>query len=100
MASEALTKAMDRLNAYSVVLLDGGVSTELQRRGVPDGLWLSRASLDHWHAIVDMHRAYIDAGADVITTNIHVSFRLMPEPAAAALHAASSFSTTTRFGSA
>lgn len=83
MASEVYSKAMDRLNAGGVMLLDGGVSTELQRRGVPmaDDIWSGRASLDHWQAIVDMHRAYIDAGADIITTNTYASSRLMLEPA-------------------
>ena len=82
-ASGIYIKAMHRLNAGGVMLLDGGVSTELQRRGVPmaDELWSGRAALDHWQAVVDMHRAYIDAGADVITTNTYASSRLMLEPA-------------------
>lgn len=83
MATENYNRAMDRLHAGGVMLLDGGVSTELQRRGVPmaDEIWSGRASLDHWQVIVDMHRAYIDAGADVITANTYASSRLMLEPA-------------------
>ncbi len=83
MATETYNRAMDRLHAGGVMLLDGGVSTELQRRGVPmtDEIWSGRASLDHWQVIVDMHRAYIDAGADVITANTYASSRLMLEPA-------------------
>ena len=82
MATEYYAKAMQRLNAGGVLLLDGGVSTELQRRGVAmaDELWSGRVALDQWQAIVDMHRAYIDAGADVITANTYASSRLMLEP--------------------
>lgn len=83
MASDVYDKAMNRLRNGSVLLLDGGVSTELQRRGVPmaEGLWSGRVALDHKQAVVDMHRAYIDAGADIITTNTYASSRLMLEPA-------------------
>ncbi|MGI9411197.1 MAG: homocysteine S-methyltransferase family protein [Hyphomicrobiaceae bacterium] len=82
MISDTYAKAMQRLDNGGVLLLDGGVSTELQRRSVPmdDALWSGRAALDHWQAIVDMHRAYIDAGADIITTNTYASSRLMLEP--------------------
>lgn len=82
MTTEIYDRAMARLAAGGVMLLDGGVSTELQRRGVPmaDEIWSGRASLDHWQVIVDMHRAYIDAGADVITANTYASSRLMLEP--------------------
>ena len=82
MASEVYAKAMQRLDAGGVLLLDGGVSTELQRRGVgmADELWSGRVALDHWQAIVDMHCAYIDAGADVITANTYASSRLMLDP--------------------
>lgn len=83
MSSDVYDRAMDRLRNGSVLLLDGGVSTELQRRGVPmaEGVWSGRVALDHQDAIVDMHRAYIDAGADIITTNTYASSRLMLEPA-------------------
>ncbi len=82
MSSDVYKKAMQRLNNGGVLLLDGGVSTELQRRGVPmsDEIWSGRVALDHWDAIVDMHCAYIDAGADVITTNTYASSRLMLKP--------------------
>lgn len=73
---------MQRLNSGGVLLLDGGVSTELQRRGVSmaEEIWSGRVALDHWDAIVDMHRAYIDAGVDIITTNTYATSRLMLEP--------------------
>ncbi|MGI9423154.1 MAG: homocysteine S-methyltransferase family protein, partial [Hyphomicrobiaceae bacterium] len=82
MNSDVYDRAMHRLTNGGVLLLDGGVSTELQRRGVPmaDELWSGRAALDHWEAVVDMHCAYIDAGADIITANTYASSRLMLDP--------------------
>jgi homocysteine S-methyltransferase len=75
--------AWKRLQAGEIFILDGGVSSELERRGVSmtDGLWSGRVALDHWDAVVDMHRAYVDAGADIITTNTYASSRLLLDPA-------------------
>jgi homocysteine S-methyltransferase len=79
----AYEKARKHLDAGDLLILDGGVSTELQRRGISmqDDLWSGRAVLDAWEGVVDMHRAYIDAGATVITANTYASSRLMLEPA-------------------
>ena len=51
-----------------VVVLDGGLATELEARGadLSDVLWSARLLLDHPQLIVDVHRAYVDAGADVV----------------------------------
>jgi homocysteine S-methyltransferase len=52
------------------VLLDGGLATELERRGVDlsDPLWSARALLDAPEVVEAVHRDYLEAGADVITT--------------------------------
>ena len=65
-----------------IALLDGGVSTELERRGAPmkGGIWSGFAALDAWDVLVDTHRAYIDAGSNIITANTYASSRLMLEP--------------------
>ena len=60
--------------ADSVVLLDGGMGTELRARGVevPDhitSIWSAKALVADPEAVVGVHRDYIDAGADVITIN-------------------------------
>src|SRR4029078_4197611 len=51
-----------------VVVLDGGLATELEARGadLSDDLWSARLLLDDPRLIVDVHRAYVDAGADVV----------------------------------
>jgi S-methylmethionine-dependent homocysteine/selenocysteine methylase len=58
----------------SVVLLDGGTGTELRARGVEvpshvTSIWSAQALLEAPDAVVEVHRAYADAGADVITAN-------------------------------
>nr|WP_298413718.1 homocysteine S-methyltransferase family protein [uncultured Halomonas sp.] len=82
-AGTRYSDAWKRLQTGQTLTLDGGVSTELERRGISmsDELWSGRAILDHEDAIIDMHRAYIDAGADVITANTYASSRLMLTPA-------------------
>lgn len=51
-------------------LLDGGHATELERLGVDlsDPLWSARALLDAPEAILRVHRAYLEVGADVIAS--------------------------------
>jgi homocysteine S-methyltransferase len=52
-------------------IIDGGLSTELQRIGATfDGpLWTGRALLEHPELIEQAHRNFIDAGAEVVITS-------------------------------
>jgi S-methylmethionine-dependent homocysteine/selenocysteine methylase len=57
-----------------VVLLDGGVGSELERLGFPrerniGELWGTRALYEAPELTREVHRRYVRAGADVITTN-------------------------------
>ncbi len=56
-----------------VKILDGGMGGELIKRGHAQrsGLWSAQALLDAPAAVVQLHREYIDAGADIITTNTY-----------------------------
>src|SRR5262245_33235366 len=59
----------DPFDAFpDVVVLDGGLATEPEARGadLSDELWSARLLLDDPGLIVDVHRAYVDAGADVV----------------------------------
>ncbi len=49
-------------------ILDGGLATELENRGhdLSGALWSARLIKDDPAAIVDVHRAYLEAGADII----------------------------------
>jgi len=52
------------------LVLDGGLATELERRGADlrDPLWSAKVLIDEPERIVVVHRAYLDAGADVVIT--------------------------------
>ncbi|MCH8274074.1 MAG: homocysteine S-methyltransferase family protein [Armatimonadetes bacterium] len=54
-----------------LILLDGAMGTELQRRGVPTGLplWSARALIENPDAVRRIHLDYMNAGAGVLTTN-------------------------------
>ena len=56
--------------AERVVVLDGGLATELERRGyaLRDALWSARQLVDNPDEIYSVHRAYFLAGAEVATT--------------------------------
>ena len=73
----------ERLANGEIVLLDGAISTELQRRGVPvDRIsWFGSANLHHLDEIQALHEDYIRAGADVIIANTHSTNRAGLEPA-------------------
>lgn len=66
---------MDTLPA--TVVLDGGMGRELGFRGVEISrlIWSAQALLDAPDVVRDIHRDYIDAGADIITTNTYCTLR-------------------------
>jgi homocysteine S-methyltransferase len=58
------------LSGSGVVILDGGLATELERRGADlnDPLWSAKLLIDQPDLIRAVHRDYYEAGADVATT--------------------------------
>ncbi|MEW6250584.1 MAG: homocysteine S-methyltransferase family protein [Planctomycetota bacterium] len=52
-----------------VLTADGGISTQLQLRGVPTGVMAETANLTHPQIVHALAQAYLDAGAQVLTTN-------------------------------
>ena len=52
------------------VIIDGGMSTQLESMGydISGNLWTARALLESPTAIVEAHRAFANAGADVLIT--------------------------------
>ncbi len=71
------------LDDGDILLIDGGMGTELQRRGVPMNkiAWSGAAVLTHPDVVRETHEDYIRAGAQVIITNTFGSTRQMLEPA-------------------
>ncbi len=72
-----------RLKSGGVVILDGGTGTELEKRGaqMDENAWCGPATLSNLDILTEIHRDYIAAGADIITTNTYASSRLMLGPA-------------------
>ena len=71
--SSAYRKLEEMVAAQRCVVLDGGVATELQRRGsaaAPDPeLWGTWALFRAPQAVLDVHRSYVDAGCNVVSTD-------------------------------
>jgi len=65
------------LTRGEIILLDGALGTELERRGVSTALplWSAQALLDTPDMVRTIHEEYIRAGADVITA---ATFRTTP----------------------
>ena len=53
----------------NILYLDGGMGTLLQKRGLSAGELPERWNLTHSDVIVDIHKSYLDAGSNVISTN-------------------------------
>ena len=53
------------------LILDGALGSNLQDLIQSDGddLWSSRINLEKPNEVIDLHKKYIKAGADIITTN-------------------------------
>ena len=58
------------LDQNGFVVLDGGLATELEERGheLDDPLWSANLLLTEPEAIRDVHRSYLEAGADCLIT--------------------------------
>ncbi len=52
-----------------ILFLDGGMGTLLQEKGLAPGELPERWNLSHPDVIVDIHKAYYDAGSHVVNTN-------------------------------
>lgn len=61
---------VEALAGSGAILLDGGLATELEARGhdIGTGLWSAALLRSDPQAIIDVHRAYLDAGARCIVS--------------------------------
>ena len=70
-----MTSLRNRLSAGELLILDGAIGTELERRGVPstgDAAWAQALATDP-DLVYAVHADYLRAGANVITTNTYSS---------------------------
>ena len=68
---------MQRLADGDVIILDGATGTEIERLGgeMHDDVWCAMATETHPDVVRTVHEKYIDAGAQIITTNTYASGR-------------------------
>lgn len=57
------------LSNNKIMLIDGGMGSMLQSRGLMPGMAPEWMILEQPESVVDVHRCYIDAGAEIIETN-------------------------------
>jgi homocysteine S-methyltransferase len=71
------------LASGGTLLLDGGTGSELRRRGLAldPAAWSGLAPLTHFELLRSIHRDYIAAGADVVTTSTFATTRFVLEAA-------------------
>ena len=65
-----MNKLAEALKNTPFLVLDGALATELERAGMDlaDPLWSARALMEAPEAILRVHRSYLEAGADIITS--------------------------------
>ncbi len=65
----------NRMAAGDILVIDGGMGTELERRGVPMDAqaWAGAALKNHPDMIRAIHRDFIDAGADILIANTYAA---------------------------
>ena len=63
-------KMQRRLEAGETVLMDGGMGSEFDRRGLTTPTtWSGGPMITHPDLVRDVHQDYIEAGAEIIITN-------------------------------
>jgi S-methylmethionine-dependent homocysteine/selenocysteine methylase len=74
---------LNKIQNDKIVLIDGGMGTELERRKVPmsDDAWSGAAMLEYSEVVRAAHEDYIRSGAEIIITNTFGTTRQMLEPA-------------------
>ena len=79
MVSSRYSSVIDRLSNGETILLDGATGSELENRGVQmDNTWCGTASLET-DLLKQIHKDYIAAGSQIITTNTYASSRMILE---------------------
>ena len=72
-----MSSLTERLNNKEILLLDGGVSTEIRRRGVAldKNVWSGLTTKTNPDDVRQVHEDYIQAGAQIITANTYSTAR-------------------------
>jgi homocysteine S-methyltransferase len=72
-----MSRLAERLHNKEILLLDGGVSTEIRRRGVAldKNVWSGLTTKTNPDEVRQVHEDYIQAGAQIITANTYSTAR-------------------------
>jgi methionine synthase I (cobalamin-dependent) len=65
----AMPKLSELLSASSYVVFDGAMGTMVQGAGLDDGGAAELWNVEHPDRVLEIHRAYLEAGSRVVTTN-------------------------------
>src|SRR4051794_29155695 len=68
-AAETRQRLIERINHGPPLLCDGAMGTELIARGLKAGESSARVNTDRPADVESVHRSYLDAGCDLVTTN-------------------------------
>ena len=60
---------LDRLHSGAILLSDGAMGTELQKRGMPTGVCPEEYNVTHPDLVQGIYKDYYDAGSDLVSTN-------------------------------
>ncbi len=60
---------LERLQNGEIIICDGAMGTLLQSRGLPLGVAPEEWNLTHPDAVAQIHREYLEAGAEIVETN-------------------------------
>ncbi len=68
-----MNSILNKLKNNAIILLDGGVSTEIQKRGVKmhSEVWSGIAHMSNPEIVLKVHEDYISAGSQIITANTY-----------------------------
>jgi len=64
-----MSRLLEALHSGRILLMDGAMGTELQRAGMPEAACYEEWNLTHPEKVLAIHKAYVDAGAEVLLTN-------------------------------
>ena len=78
----------DRIEHNELLIIDGAMGTELERKGIPmdNQAWSGAAVWTHPDEVRQLHQDYVDAGADIVITNTFSSARHTLEAAGLGAH--------------
>lgn len=65
-----MSRLLETLAEKPILILDGAMGTELEKRGydVSGTLWSAKYLLGEPSPLIEIHKAYLEAGADLVTT--------------------------------